>query len=111
MSDPPALSGIAILADALPFRSASIIHTSAFACPRPEPASRSALARRVSSSDRPLRRRPQGFQSSSGPFGNRRQASNLSTLPGSTDTAFAVKTERLPPYGLPPHYDKALKRF
>jgi hypothetical protein len=33
---------------------------------------------------------------------NRRQTSNLSTLPGSTDAALAVKTERLPPYGLPP---------
>jgi hypothetical protein len=32
----------------------------------------------------------------------RRQASNLSTVPGSTDAAFAVKTERFPPYGLPP---------
>ena len=35
-------------------------------------------------------------------FENRRQANNLSTLPGSTDAALAVKTERLPPYGLPP---------
>ena len=33
---------------------------------------------------------------------NRRQASNPSTLPGSTDAAFAVKTERLPRYWLPP---------
>jgi hypothetical protein len=28
----------------------------------------------------------------------------------STDAALAVKTERLPPYGLP-HYGMALKRF
>jgi hypothetical protein len=33
---------------------------------------------------------------------DRRQTSNLSTLPGSTDAAFAVKTERLPPTGFPP---------
>ena len=62
----------------------------------------SALLPRPCFSDRLVTRRPQGLRSSSGPFENRRQASNLSTLPASTDAAFAVKTERLPPYGLPP---------
>jgi hypothetical protein len=36
-----------------------------------------------------------GLRSSSCPFENRRQVSNLSTVPGPTDAAFAVKTERL----------------
>ena len=36
------------------------------------------------------------------PFRSRRQANDLSLMPGSTDAALAVKTERLPPYGLPP---------
>jgi hypothetical protein len=30
-------------------------------------------------------------------------------MPGSTDAALAVKTERFPPYGLPPHHGSALK--
>jgi len=30
-------------------------------------------------------------------------------MPGSTDAVLAVKTERFPPYGLPPHYGRTLK--
>ena len=53
-------------------------------------------------SDRISAGQPQAFRSLPYPFEKATPGSNLSTLPGSTDAALAVKTERFPPYGLPP---------